>query len=117
MKLATSKPVAVLMVQPLARPAQFDVWLLLNPKLPTMVSAFRISRERSVTLPPAFSVCRPFSQVTLSKNCRSFWLVISGWLLLAPRFRMFWNPSCVIADVASLRLMPGMPTAAAGLVP
>ena len=74
-----------------AWPAQFEVWLLLNPKLPTMVSAFRISRERSVTLPPAFSVWRPFSQVTLSKNWKSFWLVISGWLLLAPRFRMFWN--------------------------
>src|SRR5918993_3462451 len=104
------------MVQPLARPAQLDVWLFVNPKLPTMVSALRISRDRRVTLPPILTVCLPFSQVTLSKNWKSFWLVISGWLLLAPRFRTVWNPSWVIADVASFRLMPGMPTAAAGLV-
>ncbi len=116
-KLATSKPVFAWMVQPLARPAQFDVWLLLNAKLPTMLSAFRISRDRRVRLPPILTVCRPFSHVTLSKNWKSFWLVMSGWLPLAPRFRMFWNASCVIADVTSLRLMPGMPTAAAGLVP
>ena len=91
--------------------------LLLKLKLPTMVSAFRISRDRSVRLPPAFSVCLPLIHVTLSKIWKSFWLVMSGWLLLAPRFRMFWKPSCVIADVTSLLLMPGMPTAAAGLVP
>ena len=54
MKLATSKPVALLTVQPAGWPAQFDVRLLLKLKLPTMVSAFRISRERSVRLPPAF---------------------------------------------------------------
>ena len=83
--------------------------LLLKLKLPTMVSAFRISRDRSVRLPPAFIVCLPLIQVTLSKIWKSFWFVMSGWLLLAPRFRMFWNASCVIADVASLRLMPGMP--------
>ena len=62
-------------------------------------------------LPPLLSVCLPLIQVTLSKIWKSFWLVMSGWLLLAPRFRMFWNVSCVIADVTSLRLMPGMPTA------
>ena len=59
MKLATSNPVALLTVQPAGCPAQFDVMLLLKLKLPTMVSALRISRERSVRLPPAFSVCLP----------------------------------------------------------
>ncbi len=29
---------------------------------------------------------------------------------------MFWNVICVIADVASFRLIPGRPTALAGLV-
>jgi hypothetical protein len=99
-KLATSSPVLALMVQPLASPAQLEVWLLVNAKLPTMVSALRISRERSVRLPPTLTVCLPFSQVTLSKNWKSFWLVISGWLPFAPRFRIVWNPSWVIADVA-----------------
>ena len=91
--------------------------LLLKVKLPTMVSALRISRDRSVRLPPAFSVWRPVIQVTLSKIWKSFWLVMSGWLLLAPRLRMFWNPSWVIAEVTEFRLMPGRPTACAGLVP
>ena len=91
MKLATSKPVALLIVQPAGRPAQFDVMLLLKLKLPTIVSAFRISRDRSVRLPPLLSVCLPLIQVTLSKIWKSFWLVMSGWLLLAPRFLMFWN--------------------------
>ena len=68
-------------------------------------------------LPPLLIVCLPLIQVTLSKIWKSFWLVMSGWLPLAPRFRMFWNVICVIAEVASLRLMPGRPTAAAGLVP
>ena len=113
-KLATSKPVAELTVQPEVTPAQFDVGLLLKPKFPTIVSAFRISRERKVTLPPALKVSLPVTLVTLSKNCRSFWFVISGWLLLAPRFRMFLNVSWVIPEVASLRLIPGMPAAAAG---
>ena len=91
MKLATSKPVALLTVQPAGWPAQFDVMLLLKLKLPTMVSALRISRDRSVRLPPAFSVCLPVLRVTLSKIWKSFWLVMSGWLLFAPRFRMFWK--------------------------
>ena len=68
-------------------------------------------------LPPPLIVCFPLIQVTLSKNWKSFWLVMSGWLLFAPRFRMFWKLSCVIADVTSFRLMPGRPTAVAGLVP
>ena len=72
--------------------------LLLKLKLPTMVSAFRISRERSVRL-PNFIVWRPVLRVTLSKIWKSFWLVMSGWLLSAPRLRMFWKASCVIADV------------------
>ena len=62
-------------------------------KLPTMVSAFRISRERSVRLPPNFMVWRPVLRVRLSKIWKSFWLVMSGWLLFAPRLRMFWNPA------------------------
>ena len=90
--------------------------LLLKLKLPTMVSALRISRERSVRLPPAFIVCLPVLRVTLSKIWKSFWLVMSGWLLLAPRFLMFWKSNCVIADVTSPRLMPGSPTASAGFV-
>ena len=57
-------------------------------------------------------------QVTLSKIWKSFWLVMSGWLLFAPRFRMFWNVSCVIADVAVVEVdARACPTAAAGLVP
>jgi hypothetical protein len=56
MKLATSKPVLLFTVQPGPCPAQFDVMLLLKLNCPTIVSAFRISRERSVRLPPAFSV-------------------------------------------------------------
>ena len=59
-------------------------------------------------------VCLPETLVTLSKIWKSFWFVIRGWLLLAPRLRMFWKVSCVIPEVESLRLMPGMPTAAAG---
>ena len=73
--------------------------LLLKLKLPDVVSALRISRDRSVRLPPAFSVCLPLIHVTLSKIWKSFWFVMSGWLLLAPRFRMFWKLSCVIAEV------------------
>ena len=78
-----------------------------------MLSALRISRERSVRLPPDFHVWRPLIQVTLSNIWKSFWFVISGWLLLAPRFRMFWKLSWVIADVDGLTLMPGMPICAA----
>ena len=53
MKLATSNPVALFTVHPAGWPAQFDVMLLLKLKLPTIVSALRISRDRSVMLPPA----------------------------------------------------------------
>ncbi len=117
MKLATSKPVALFTAHPAAVwPAQFDVMLLLKLKTPTIVSALRISRDRRVRLPPVLTVCLPLTQVTLSKIWKSFWLVMSGWLPLAPRLRMFWNVNCVIADVASFRLMPGRPTALAGLV-
>ena len=91
MKLATSNPVALLTAQPAVWPAQFEVMLLLKLKTPVIVSALRISRDRSVRLPPLFTVCLPLTQVTLSKIWKSFWLVMSGWLLLAPRFRMFWN--------------------------
>ena len=52
-----------------------------------MRSAFRISRERSVRLPPALIRCRPLIQVTLSKIWKSFWFVISGWFPFEPRFR------------------------------
>ena len=62
-------------------------------------------------------MCFPLIQVTLLKIWKSFWLVMSGWLPFWPRFRMFWNVICDIADVALLRLMPGSPTAWAGLVP
>ena len=117
MKLDTSKPVVLSTAQPAGCPAQLDVMLLLKLKLPTIESAFRISRDRNVRLPPDLTVCRPLIQVTLSKIWKSFWLVMSGWLPLAPRFRMFWNVSCVMADVTAFRLMPGMPTAWAGLVP
>src|SRR6476661_7721908 len=117
MKLATSNPVALLTEQPAPWPAQFDVMLLLNAKFPTIVSAFRISRDRNVRLPPALRVCLPLVDVTLSKIWKSFWLVMSGWLLFAPRFRMFWKLSWVIADATELTLMPGRPTAFAGLVP
>ena len=116
-KLATSKPVLASSVQVLGWPAQFEVWLLLNWNCPTMLSAFRISRDRSVRLPPVFSVWRPLIQVTLSKIWKSFWFVIRGWLLLAPRSRMFWKSICVIADVAGEVLMPGMPTACARFSP
>ena len=99
-------------------PAQLEVMLLLKPKLPTMLSAFRISRERKVTLPPILKVCGPLIQVTLSKIWKSFWFVMSGWLLLEPRFRMFWKLSWVIAEfVGSPRLMPGMPIACARFSP
>ena len=98
-------------------PAQFEVMLLLKPKLPTIVSAFRISRERNVTLPPSLKVCLPLIHVTLSKTWKSFWFVMSGWLLLAPRLRMFWKLSWVIAEVDGLRLMPGMPICSARFVP
>ena len=81
MKLATSKPVALLTAQPAAVwPAQFDVMLLLKLKTPVIVSALRISRDRSVMLPPPFTVCLPLTQVTLSKIWKSFWFVMSGWL-------------------------------------
>src|SRR5262245_14675810 len=117
MKLATSKPVELLTVQPAACPAQFDVMLLLKLNTPVIVSGFRISRERNVMLPPLLMVCFPLTQVTLSKIAKSFWFVMSGWLPFAPRFRMFWNVICDIADVALLRFTPGSPTARAGLVP
>ena len=117
-KLATSKPVFELTVQPAAVPAQFEVMLLLNWKFPTIVSAFRISRERKVTLPPTLNVWRPEILVTLLKIWKSFWFVISGWLPLAPRLRMFWKPSWVIPEfVGSSRLMPGMPIACARFSP
>src|SRR5262245_36487539 len=116
MKLATSKPVLLLTVHHAGWPAQFDVMLLLKLNCPTIVSALRISRERRIRLPPILIVCLPCVQVRLSANEKSFWFVISGWLLLAPRFRMFWNVIWVIADVTSFMLMPGRPTAFAGLV-
>jgi len=47
-------------------PPQLDVRFWLNSKWPTMVSALRISRDRCVTLPPAFIVCFPATRVTLS---------------------------------------------------
>ena len=59
MKLATSKPVSLLTVHPAGCPAQLDVMLLLKLKLPTIVSALRISRDRSVRLPPDLTVCLP----------------------------------------------------------
>src|SRR4051812_12161319 len=117
MKLATSNPVPLLTEQPAGWPAQFDVMLLLKLKFPTIVSAFRISRDLSVRLPPVLTVCFPFSHVTLSKSWMSFWFVMSGWLLFAPRFLMFWNVNWVIADATELMLMPGSPTALAGFVP
>ena len=51
-------------------------------------------------------VCLPATRVTLSKNWKSFWLVISGWLPLAPRFRMppLLNMIWLIADVVSLEV-------------
>ncbi len=107
----------VLSVQPLTVPAQLEVMLLLKPKFPTIVSAFRISRDRHVTLPPSLRVCLFLIQVTLSKTWKSFWFVMSGWLLLAPRLRMFWKLSCVIAEVDGLRLIPGMPICSAMSVP
>src|SRR5262245_20842302 len=116
MKLATSKPVVDWTVQPVVWPAQFEVGLLLNTNWPTMVSAFRISRERKVTLPPAFMVCLPETLVTLSKIWKSFWFVIRGWFELAPRFRMFWKVSWVMPEVASFRLIPGIATAFAGFL-
>ena len=67
MKLATSKPVEPLTEQPAGWPAQFDVMLLLKLKTPVIVSGLRISRERSVRLPPLLIVCLPLIQVTLSK--------------------------------------------------
>src|SRR5262245_22406866 len=117
MKLATSKPVEVLTVQPAGCPAQFDVMLLLKLNTPVIVSGLRISRERNVMLPPLLIVCFPLTQVTLSKIAMSFWLVMSGWLPFAPSPRMFWNVICDIADVALLMLTPGSPTALAGFVP
>ena len=65
------------------------------------MSAFRISRDRWVKLPPTFIVCLPATRVTLSKNWKSFWLVMSGWLPFAPRFRMppLLNMIWLIADV------------------
>ncbi len=56
-------------------------------------------------------------KVTLSKSWKSFWFVIRGWLPLAPMFRMFWNVICVMAEVASLTLMPGMPISEARFCP
>jgi len=47
MKLATSNPVALLIEQPAGWPAQFDVWLLLKPKFPTMVSALLFASKAS----------------------------------------------------------------------
>ena len=91
--------------------------LLLKANVPTIVSAFRISRERNVTLPPSLNVCLFLIQVTLSKIWKSFWFVISGWLPFAPRFRMFWKCIWVIAEVTSLTLMPGMPIADARFSP
>src|SRR5258708_31866664 len=90
-------------------PAQFGVEFWLKSNRPTIVSAFRISRERFVMLPPSFIVCLPATRVTLSKNWKSFWLVISGWLAFAPRFRMppLLNMIWLIADVVSPRLIPG----------
>src|SRR5437899_11282563 len=72
-------------------------------------------------LPPAFIVWRPATRVTLSKNWRSFWFVMSGWLPFDPRLRAPLPPPVVvvkmillIAEVASFRLMLGIPTADAG---
>ena len=90
--------------------------LLLNLKMPMIVSALRISRDRKVRLPPPLNVCLPLIQVTLSKIWKSFWFVISGWLPLWPIFRMFWNVNWVIADVASFRLIAGDAHRVAGLV-
>src|SRR4051812_41406726 len=117
MKLATSNPIEVLTLQPAGCPAQFDVMLLLKLNTPVIVSGLRISRDRNVMLPPLRIVCFPLIEVMLSKIWKSFWLVMSGWLPFAPRFLMFWNVICDIADVALLMLTPGRPTAFAGFVP
>ena len=100
-------------------PEQFDVRFWLKSNRPTIVSALRISRERSVRLPPAFIVCLPATRVTLSKNWKSFWFVISGWLPFAPMFRMppSLNMIWLIADVVSPRLTFLRPTVCAMLVP
>ena len=118
MKLATSKPVVLLTVQPAGWPAQFEVMLLLKSKMPVIVSALRISRDRRVRLPPLLIVCLPLIQVTLSKIWKSFWLVMSGWLPFGAQV-----PDVLEVELRhrrgrpGSRLMPGMPTAAAGLVP
>ena len=98
----------VLSVQPVTVPAQLEVMLLLKPKLPTIVSAFRISRERNVTLPPSLNVCLLLIQVTLSKIWKSFWFVMSGWLLFAPEVAdVLERSSGSSPRSTSLRLMPG----------
>ena len=55
-KLATSRPVLALIVHPLEMPAQFEVWFWLKKNAPIMLSAFRTSRLRKITLPPALKV-------------------------------------------------------------
>src|SRR2546430_1166963 len=77
-KLATSNPVLALTVQPLLRPAQLEVWFWLKKNWPTMLSAFRTSRDRAVRLPPALNVWRPRMWVTLSKICRLPRFVMRG---------------------------------------
>src|SRR5262249_7705626 len=77
-KLATSKPVALFTEQPAGWPAQFDVMLLLKAKTPVIESALRTSRERRLRGPPDWICCLPCVHVTLSKNEKSFWLVMSG---------------------------------------
>jgi hypothetical protein len=106
-----------LSVQAVTVPAQLEVMLLLKVNMPTILSALRISRERHVTLPPSLNVCLLLIQVTLSKTWKSFWFVMSGWLLLAPRLRMFWKFIWVIAEVTWLRFIPGMPILSAMFVP
>ena len=86
-KLATSNPVFAIGVQLPVAPVQLDVWLPLKKNWPVIESALRISRDRSVRLPPAFKVWRPITRVTLSKTWKSFWFVMSGWLPFWPRCR------------------------------
>ena len=73
-----------------------------------MLSEFRISRERKVTLAPALKVWGPRMWVTWSRNWRFPRFVTRGWPL--PRVRIpCWAKPMTLMPVNGPKLALGMP--------
>src|SRR6202040_1565473 len=58
-----------------------------------------------------------FEPSDVVEELKSFWVVMRGWVPLAPRFLLFWNCIWLTAEVTELILTPRIPAFCAGLVP